>query len=78
MESSAELTQGLQQVQVVGPHKVLGQVDDGAHQGGLKITTGTPVKDLQPMFNTAQQNYVSMLSKLSPQTWQQVTWVFYA
>ena len=35
VDTSTKLTQGLKEVQVVATHKVLGQVDDGAHQGIL-------------------------------------------
>ena len=37
METSTKLTNGKQEIQVVGAHKILGQVDDGSHQRCLKI-----------------------------------------
>ena len=41
VEPSAELTHGLQQIQVVAPHKVLSQADDGHHQRDLRHITPT-------------------------------------
>ena len=39
-QSGAKLTNGLQQVDVVRTHKILGQIDDCAHQRSLTVMVG--------------------------------------
>ena len=39
-QSSAEHSNGLQEVDVVRADVVLGHVDDGAHEGGLSVVVG--------------------------------------
>lgn len=37
LQPGSKLTNGLEQIDVVGAHIVLGQVDDGGHERGLTV-----------------------------------------